>query len=62
MTWQPGVTLKDLEKEAIIKAYNFYQKNKTKTAGSLGIAIRTLDNKLKEYETFLPRNKNQGFK
>jgi len=49
MTWSPGVTIEDLEKEAVIKAFRFYNQNKTHTANSLGIAIRTLDSKLEQY-------------
>ncbi len=48
--WSPGVTLEGIEQQVIIKAYAFYRKNKTATAQSLGISIRTLDNKLEKYE------------
>ncbi|AFC22566.1 putative sigma-54-dependent transcriptional regulator [Bdellovibrio phage phi1422] len=47
--WQPGVTIADLEKGAIKSALRFYG-NKTDAAKSLGISVRTIDNKLKEYE------------
>jgi hypothetical protein len=47
--WYPGVTLDELEKGAILKAFKFYRGNKTQTANVLGIAIRTLDNKLEKY-------------
>lgn len=47
--WQPGVTLEVLEQEAIEAAFKFYQNNKTATANSLGISIRTLDAKLEKY-------------
>jgi len=50
IAWQPGLTLEDIEKATILKAFRFYQGNKTKTANSLGIAIRTLDNRLAAYE------------
>lgn len=50
MSWQPGKTLEQVEKEAILAAYRFYDGNKTHTANSLGIAIRTLDNKLLRYD------------
>lgn len=49
MLWQPGQTLDDIEKEVILKAIKFYGGNKTRTASSLGIAVRTLDNKLAIY-------------
>ena len=47
--WQPGVTLADMEKKIILKAFECFQGNKTKTASALGIAVRTLDNKLALY-------------
>jgi hypothetical protein len=47
--WIPGMTLEALEKICILKAYSFYKNNKTITANSLGIAIRTLDTKLEKY-------------
>lgn len=48
-SWSPGVTLEQIERAAIEKAFAFYQKNKTHTANSLGISIRTLDAKLAKY-------------
>ena len=48
--WTPGLTLEEIEKQAILKAYAFYHKNKTHTAQALGIALRTLDNKFEKYE------------
>ena len=48
--WSPGVTLEEIEKQVILKAFRFYRGNKTTTANALGIAIRTLDNKLEKYE------------
>jgi len=47
--WSPGMKLDDVEKEAILAAFQFYHKNKTQTAAALGIAIRTLDYKLARY-------------
>lgn len=49
ITWQPGLTLEQMEREVIQKAYRFFGGNKTATANSLGIAIRTLDSKLEKY-------------
>lgn len=49
--WTPGITLESAEKEIIQQALKFYGRNKTQTADSLGIAIRTLDNKLEKYES-----------
>lgn len=48
--WSPGVTLEDVERQVIQKAWGHYRKCKTATAQSLGIAIRTLENKLSKYE------------
>lgn len=50
ITWSPGVSLEEIERQVILKAFNHFNKNKTATAQSLGIAIRTLDNKLEKYE------------
>jgi hypothetical protein len=47
--WQPGVTLEEIEKQVILKAFSCFQGNKTQTARSLGIAVRTLDSKLEQY-------------
>ncbi len=41
--------LKDIEREHIIKIYNFFDKNLTQTAQALGISVNTLKSKLKAY-------------
>ncbi len=48
--WSPGVTLEQIEKQVIQKAYQHFRQNKTVTSNALGIAIRTLDNKLALYD------------
>jgi two-component system response regulator HydG len=45
----PSLRLEDLEKEHILKVLAYHQGNKTKTAESLGITIKTLYNKLHRY-------------
>lgn len=50
ITWSPGVTLEMVEKQVIQKAISFYRGNKTQCSISLGISIRTLDERLKKYE------------
>lgn len=47
--WQPGRKLEDYEKEIILKELAFRGGNKTHTANALGIALRTLQNKLHQY-------------
>jgi hypothetical protein len=49
ITWSPGVTLAAIEKDVILKAFRHHRGNKTQTSISLGISIRTLDNKLELY-------------
>lgn len=49
MSWQPGMTMDDVERVTIEAALRYHQNNKTQTAQALGIAIRTLDNKLQKY-------------
>lgn len=48
--WQPGVKLAQVEKETILKALQFYHGNRTHTADSLGISVRTMVNKITEYK------------
>lgn len=47
--WQPGVTLADLERDAIFAALQFFRNNKVHAAKALGICYKTLNNKLAEY-------------
>jgi DNA-binding NtrC family response regulator len=44
------MTLSEVEKEVIQSALKYFKNNKKQTSEALGIAIRTLDNKLAEYE------------
>lgn len=46
-----GMTLEYVEKLVILKSYGHFRNNKTATASSLGISIRTLDNKLDKYKS-----------
>lgn len=50
MFWQPGVHLDEIEKQAIEAALKFFQGNKTATAESLGISVRTLHTKCDQYK------------
>ena len=49
MTDNSTASLRDIEKAAIFRALQFNENNRTKTAEALGISIRTLRNKLREY-------------
>lgn len=57
MIWQPGITLKFAEQQIILEALKYFNGHKINTAKALGIAIRTLDNKLAEYKS--QENKNE---
>lgn len=46
----PGMKLEDVEKMHILQTYQFCRNNKKKTSECLGIALRTLDNKLEKYK------------
>ena len=48
--WQPGVKLEDIERHTIISALKFFQGNRTHTADSLGVNIRTIIRKCHEYK------------
>jgi len=47
---QPGTTVAEVEKQLIIRTLEHCNQNRTKAAELLGISIRTLRNKLNEYE------------
>ena len=46
----PYLSLREIEKLAILKALKTHNYNKTHTARRLGIGIRTLQRKIKQYE------------
>jgi two-component system response regulator AtoC len=46
-----GISLHELEKRFILETLDIQHRNKSKTASALGISVRTLRNKLHEYET-----------
>ena len=50
--YDPTMTLHELEKRYILKAFNYFDGNKTQAANALGITIKTLYNKLHEYGEF----------
>lgn len=47
---QPGITVRDMEKELICGTLRQVNDNRTKAAALLGISIRTLRNKLSQYK------------
>ena len=47
---RPGMTVGDAERRLIFETLAFTQNNKTRAAEMLGISLKTLHNKLKEYE------------
>lgn len=59
ITWTPGITLEAIEQQVVQIAYHHYRGNKTATASALGIAIRTLDNKLEKYEANVKTEKER---
>lgn len=48
--WSPGVSLEAVEEQVIKKALNHFRGNKVSTAAALGISVRTIDNKVAQYE------------
>lgn len=50
MSWQPGQTIEDLERDAIKSAMKFFQGNKTAVANALGVTVKTIYNKLEQYD------------
>ena len=46
-----GLTMKEMERELILKTLQRMEGNRTRTAEILGISLRSLQYKLKDYET-----------
>ena len=51
-----GLTMKEMEKELILKTLERMEGNRTRTAEILGISLRSLQYKLKDYETAVEGN------
>ncbi len=51
LTLRPGLTVAEAERRLICETLNFTRNNKTRAAEMLGISLKTLHNKLKEYES-----------
>jgi two-component system response regulator AtoC len=49
LTVKVGSPLADIEREVILATYQLYARNKEKTAAALGISLKTLYNRLREY-------------
>ena len=50
INFQSGMTLARLEREAIEAAMKFYRGNKTHVALALGVSVKTIQNKVSQYE------------
>ena len=48
--WYLGMTLDQAERKIIEKVLRFYNGNKSATARSLGVSVKTIENKVKQYE------------
>ena len=49
-TIKPGTTVREMEKQLIVQTLKEVDENRTRAAELLGISIRTLRNKLREYK------------
>lgn len=57
ITWTPGKTLAQLEKEIFSYALKLYNNNKDLVAESLGVSTKTVYNKLERYAKELEEDK-----
>lgn len=57
ISFEVGITLQELEKRLIVETLQAHKNNRTKTAETLGINVRTLRNKLHEYNLLHEANK-----
>jgi DNA-binding NtrC family response regulator len=51
VSFEPGMTLAEIEKLVILDTLRRHDQNRTHTARSLGIGIRTLQRKIKQYNS-----------
>lgn len=51
IAWSPGVSLASIEKQVILKALQFYHKDRVQTAQALRLPLETLEERLETYET-----------
>jgi DNA-binding NtrC family response regulator len=58
--FQPGVTISEAEKELILQTLAYCNQNRTRAAEVLGISIRTLRNKLHEYNDDTGDGREEG--
>jgi DNA-binding NtrC family response regulator len=59
-----GYTVEELERELILQTLAYQQGNRTEAAALLGLSIRTLRNRLKDYAASgiaIPQPGHQGF-
>ena len=51
VSWLVGQTVEDVERELVVRTLAHHRGNRTRAARDLKISIRTLRNKIKEYES-----------
>ncbi len=51
VSWLVGHTVEDVERELVVRTLAHHRGNRTRAARDLKISIRTLRNKIKEYES-----------
>jgi len=49
MSWAPGKTLEQVKKEAVIACLEHFKGNRTHTATSLGVSLRSIRNWINDY-------------
>ena len=52
VSWLVGHTVEDVERELIVRTLAYRRGSRTRAARDLKISIRTLRNKIREYESF----------
>lgn len=52
LSYDPSLTLSDIQKAYVLRSLQYFEGNKTKVAKALGVTIKTLYNKLHEYGIF----------
>ena len=60
LTLQLGTPLAEVERQHILSTFEFFGRNKERTAAALGVSLKTLYNRLKEYATLPARSGETG--
>jgi DNA-binding NtrC family response regulator len=54
LAWQPGNSLQELEREALVRTLEKFQGNRTHAAQALGLSLPGIRNKIRRFDIAAP--------